>query len=176
MSIIRVSGSFNFEKKIRSFCQSPRYHIDELSEDFAMVDIDDPESDDDYPRFVSISSSGDIVRFCMPGPVVIEVEEPVPHSLSTILLKINSFSRDGFWCLEETDDESHVFAYIYNVSKTSLNKKQFDNIIDELIKGNKIMEEMLEKFMAEEGMREEDDDDLEYLVDEDEDSEESKPK
>lgn len=167
MGIIRVSSAFNFEKKIRSFCQSPRCQIDELTEDFAMVDIDDPESDDDYPRSVSISNSGDIVRFCMPGPIIIGVDEPMPHPLSTILLKINSFSRDGFWCLEEADDESHMFAYVYIVPKTSLNKKQFDNIIDELIKENKIMEEMLENFMAEAGILEEDDED---------DSVESKPK
>jgi hypothetical protein len=171
MSIIRVSGSFNFEKKIRSFCQSPRYQIDELTEDSATVDIYDPESDDDYPRLVSISHTDDIVRFCMPSPtIIIEVDQPVPHSLSTILLKINSFSHDGFWCLEETDDESHVFAYIYNVSKTSLNKKQFDNIIDELVKGNKIMEEMLVETDDDD---DDDDDDLEYLRDED--SDESKP-
>lgn len=160
MGIMRVSNSFNFEKKIKSFCQLPRFEIEELEENFAVVNIYDPEDPDgNYHHFMTIDLIDDIVQFGMPSPMLFEPDETIPDSLSTLLLKINSYSLDAFWCLEEMDEEgSHAFVYTYNVPKTSLNKKQFDNIVEELISGCGIVEQLLDDLL---GVNDDDDDDLE---------------
>jgi len=160
MGIMRVSNSFNFEKKIKSFCQLPRYDIEELTEDFALVNIHELKLDieGDYHRFFTIDVADDIVRFGMPSAVLFEADEIIPDSLAAILLKMNSYSFNGFWCLEEIDEEgSHSFVYVYNVPKTSLNKKQFDSIIDELIMECGIFEQLLDDILT--GRIDDDDDD-----------------
>jgi len=160
MGIMRVSNSFNFEKKIKSFCQLPRYDIEELEEDFAIVNILELKSDieGDHLRFFTIDVVDDIVRFGMPSPVLFEANEIIPDSLSTILLKINSYSSNGFWCLQEMDEEgSHSFIYVYNTPKMSLNKKQFDGIVDELIMGCHIFDQLLDDILT--GRIDDDDDD-----------------
>ncbi len=174
MGIIRVSNSFNFEKKIKSFCQLPRFEIEGLDEDSTVVNVLDPELDLDegYHGFFTIDLIDDIVQFGMPSPLLFETSETVPDLLSTLLLKINSYSLSGFWCLEEMDEEgSHAFVYIYNIPKVSLNKKQFDDIIDELIVECMVLEEMLDDIMTGRNDVEDDDSDPDDFLDPEGDSE-----
>jgi hypothetical protein len=174
MGIMRVSNSFNFEKKIKSFCQPPHYEIEELDEDSAVVNILDSalDLDDGYHRFFTINLIDDIVQFGMPSPMLFETAETIPDPLSTLLLKINSYSLSGFWCLEEMDEEgSHSFVYTYNVPKISLNKKQFDAIIDELVVGCMVLEEMLDDIMTGRDDDEDDDSDPDDFLDPEDDSE-----
>ena len=130
MGILRVSNSFNFEKKIKSFCQPPRYEIDEISDEVAFISMEHlSESEAIAPHLLTLHNFPDMVRFNMPSLIVVPNADEVPHKLSTMLLNVNAESMLGFWCLGETEDDQFVFAYSCHVPKISLNKKLFDETV-----------------------------------------------
>jgi hypothetical protein len=132
MGILRVNHSFNFEKKIKNFCQSSRYKLDEIDADMAFVKVE--EEDHKYP--VVIRDMEDMVQFSVAISLPIPTDDenfPFPHLLSTMLLQINGHSQIGFWSLEEDQNDELMYMYNCNYSKVLINKQQFDEAIDDLI-------------------------------------------
>lgn len=145
MGILRVNNSFNFEKKIGGFCKAPQHKIEQLQDGFAFLIIQ--KEDAQYP--VMIRDIGDMVQFSIAIDMVITSDMEIPHSLSTVLLKLNGESLTGFWGLEEGEDEnketSAMYLYNHNIPKYLLNKSLFDQTIEDLISNYELFYELLDE-------------------------------
>lgn len=154
MGILRVSHSFNFEKKINSFCKATRYQLDEMGEDFAFIAVQG--ADCLYP--VVIRDIEDVLLFSISINVPISEDDEIPHLLSTFLLQLNADTIKGFWSLEEDEDDNLFYTYNHISPKLFVNKQRFDEIIDDLILNFEI-------FMKIPEMEEEFDEDIEFEED-----------
>lgn len=146
MSILRVSNSFNFEKKIKSFCQPPRYDLNKLEDGLAILVVHPDASEKMDEHIMMIRDIDDILQFSMASHIMIAPGEKIPHHLSTTLLEINSGSLMGFWSLERVDNTeiAFVFSYNNNVSKMLLNKKLFDEVITDMFDSCSDLYQMIE--------------------------------
>ena len=147
MGILRVSGSFNFEKKIKNFCQPPRYELNKLENGLAFVVVhpDAPEEIDEH--VLVIRDIDDIVQFSMPSHLIVSTGQRIPHHLSSVLLQLNSESLMGFWSLEgiSTKDIAFIFSYSNNVSKTLLNKYLFDEVVIDMLESCSELYQLIEE-------------------------------
>jgi hypothetical protein len=135
MGILRVSNSFNFEKKIKSFCQPPRYSFSKLEDGLALLVVHPDASERMDGHVMMVRDIDDILQFSMASRIMVSPSESVPHRLSSTLLEINSGSLMGFWSLERMDNSeiAFVFSYNNNVSKMLLNKHLFDEVVTDML-------------------------------------------
>jgi hypothetical protein len=135
MGILRVSNSFNFEKKIKSFCQPPRYELSKFEDAVAIIVVHPDASERMDDHVMMIRDVDDILQFSMASHIMVMPNEKIPHHLSSALLQINSDSMTGFWSLERMDDSreiAFVFSYNNNIHKMLLNKKLFDEVVTDM--------------------------------------------
>jgi hypothetical protein len=147
MGILRVSSSFNFEKKIKSFCQPPRYELSKLEDGLAFVVVHPHASEKIDEHVLMIRDVDDIVQFSMPSHIMVPPDQRIPHHLSTALLQLNSESLMGFWSLQGTDNEDIAFIFTYdnNVSKMLLNKNLFDEIVTDMLESCRALYQLIEE-------------------------------
>ena len=146
MGILRVSNSFNFEKKIKSFCQPPRYDLSKLEDGLALLVVHPEASEKMDEHIMMIRDIDDILQFSMASHIMMAPGEEIPHHLSSTLLEINSESLMGFWSLERVDNPeiAFVFSYGNNVSKMLLNKKLFDEVVTDMLESCGSLYQMIE--------------------------------
>lgn len=147
MGILRVNNSFNFEKKIKSFCQPPRYDLSKLEDGLAFLVVHPHESEKIDEHILMIRDLDDIVQFSMSSHIMVPPDQKIPHQLSTMLLQINSESLMGFWSLQGTDNEDIAFIFTYdnNVSKMLLNKNLFDEVVADMLESCGMLYQLIEE-------------------------------
>ncbi len=136
----RFSGE-NFQATLKQIASENAWVIAEMDDEHAVLTFEIEESGRQYE--VDVARYDTALEFWVPSSVEVGSEEDVPQELAVTLLKRNSESKLGFWCLAETDDGLFL-GCMHNAEVELLTSEYFRDIVSALIDECDDLEQALE--------------------------------
>jgi 8-oxo-dGTP pyrophosphatase MutT (NUDIX family) len=123
---LRSDGEY-FKYAIKTFCDENQLELLEGDEDHAEIVYRTKAKDS---RHVHVTRRDSTIKLYVSGSLV-ESEDPV-NTFATMLLRLNSQNKTGFWCMEQVKDKA-VYSLTSSVPLKLLDSYHFAEIIEGLI-------------------------------------------
>ena len=125
-------SQINFEKTIRKYCEDHGWELCHIDSESAMLDFEG-DSDEVAVQSLSIIRYTSTLEFSVPSGIAFEDEEDIPGAISTMLLKVNSQNKQGFWCIEKINDRFH-YTMMHNEELRIIDSERFGVVVRSIVK------------------------------------------
>lgn len=125
---LRSDGEY-FKQAIKTYCEEDRLHLLEVNEDYAELEY---RMDGRNSTNIHVTRRGSTIKFSVFNPTAFDEDSPA-DAFSTILLRLNSQSKVGFWCVERIKNKV-IYSFANSVELKLLNSCSFVENIVGLIK------------------------------------------
>ncbi len=137
----------NFRTTLKQYASQNAWEIAEIDDEHAVFTFEIEESGRQYE--VDVARYDTALEFWVPSSIEVEADKDVPQEVAVTLLKRNSESKVGFWCLAETDDGLFL-GCMHNAEVQLLTAEYFQDIVSALIDECDDLEQALEDLEDEE--------------------------